>query len=125
MTTSTPTRAVPCCSLCGLSAYSGAILTRTNDVSGATRLTCTAWCGTGPSPAMTHSQLDTIRSTVSTDLERTLLAEVDLLRSLTRRAEQDLHRIPEYGTSTWITQDPPGVEKPGPAPSPKTGAAGG
>ncbi|MFF7250042.1 hypothetical protein ACFZBU_39840 [Embleya sp. NPDC008237] len=67
---------------------------------------------------MTHSQLDTIRSAVSTDLERKLLAEVDLLRSLTRRAEQDQHRIPEHGTPTRIAQDTPGAEEPDPAPGP-------
>lgn len=86
------------CSLCGKSVFSGAILTSVTDRSGTRSMACRAWCGPTPAPVMSVERLEQVRRAASTDLERELLAEIDLTFRLVRRAEMDAY---EAAADAW------------------------
>lgn len=65
---------------------------------------CEVWCGEPPAPVRTPEWLAAARADALTRLEKDLVAEVELLRALVRRAERDhrdeVVRIPEWVRDT-------------------------
>ncbi|MGW1998532.1 phiSA1p31-related protein [Embleya sp. NPDC001921] len=93
----------PRCALCGKGVFSGAILTTVVDTAGARSLACRAWCGPTPAPVMSVERLEQVRRAASTDLERELLAEIDLAFRLVRRAEMDKYEAAGR-TPDWVRE---------------------